>query len=70
MHSLAYLKKHLLVIFLLNFDNSFEYVKNMMIDINTLSRTTFSGCRFTRKQLEQVQETVQRFKNLSRTELP
>ena len=69
MHSLAYLKKRLLVIFLLDFDNSFEYVKNTMNDINTLRRTTFSGRRFTRKQLAQVQETVQTFKNLSRKEL-
>ena len=69
MHSLAYLKKYLLVIFLLDFRKSFEYVKNIMNDINTLPRTTFSGLRFTRKQLEQVQETVQTFKNLSRKEL-
>lgn len=37
--------------------------------INTLPKTTFSGRRFTRKQLRQVQETVQTFKNLSRKEL-
>ena len=37
--------------------------------IDTLPKTTFSGRRFTRKQLEQVQETVQMFKNLSRKEL-
>ena len=37
--------------------------------ISTLPKTTFSGRRFTRKQLTQVQETVQRFKNLSRKEL-
>jgi len=40
-----------------------------MNDINTLPSTTISGRRFTRKQLEQVQETVQVFKNLSRREL-
>ena len=59
----------MLVIFLLDFCKSFEYVKNTMNDINTLPKTTFSGRRFTKKQLEQVQETVQRFKNLSRKEL-
>lgn len=37
--------------------------------IDTLPKTTFSGRRFTRKQLTQVQETVQTFKNLSRKEL-
>jgi hypothetical protein len=37
--------------------------------IDTLSKTTFSGRRFTRKQLTQVQETVQTFKNLSCKEL-
>lgn len=37
--------------------------------IDTLPKTTFSGRRFTRKQLAQVQETVQTFKNLSRKEL-
>jgi hypothetical protein len=40
-----------------------------MKKISTLSTTTFIGRRFTRKQLEQVQETVQMFKNLSRKEL-
>jgi hypothetical protein len=40
-----------------------------MKNVNTLSTTTFSGRRFTRKQLEQVQETVQTFANLSRKEL-
>ncbi|MDA3918877.1 MAG: hypothetical protein PF690_18175, partial [Deltaproteobacteria bacterium] len=40
-----------------------------MKDISTLPKTTFSGRRFTRKQLEQVQETVEIFKNLSRKEL-
>ena len=42
---------------------------NPMKDISTLPKTTFSGRRFTRKQLEQVQETVEMFKNLSRKEL-
>ena len=37
--------------------------------IDTLPKTTFSGRRFTRKQLRQVRETVQTFKNLSRKEL-
>jgi len=40
-----------------------------MKDISTLPKTTFSGRRFTRRQLEQVQETVEMFKNLSRKEL-
>ena len=40
-----------------------------MNNISTLPKTTFSGRRFTRKQLEQVQETVRTFKNLSRKEL-
>ena len=40
-----------------------------MKSIEDLLTTTFSGRRFTRKQLEQVQETVQRFPNLSRNEL-
>lgn len=40
-----------------------------MNDISTLPKTTFSGRRFTRKQLEQVQKTVQTFKSLSRREL-
>ncbi|MBT4875087.1 MAG: IS4 family transposase [Bacteroidetes bacterium] len=40
-----------------------------MKDISTLPKTTFSGRRFTRKQLEQIQETVEMFKNLSRKEL-
>ena len=37
--------------------------------IDILPKTTFSGRRFTRKQLAQVQETVQTFNNLSRKEL-
>jgi len=40
-----------------------------METIGTLSSTTFSGRRFTRKQLAQIQETVQSFQNLSRKEL-
>ncbi len=40
-----------------------------MNTIDTLPKTTFSGRRFTRKQLAQVQETVQTFTNLSRKEL-
>src|SRR5438094_3873670 len=40
-----------------------------MKSVEDLLRTTLSGRRLTRKQLAQVQETVQRFPNLSRTEL-
>ncbi len=40
-----------------------------MKSVYTLPRTTFSGRRFTRKQLARVQETVARFATLSRTEL-
>ena len=40
-----------------------------MRSVDRLPRTTFSGRRFTRKQLAQVQETVERFPRLSRTEL-
>jgi len=40
-----------------------------MKSVETLLGTTFSGRRFTRKQLAQVQETVKRFPKLSRTEL-
>ena len=40
-----------------------------MKSVEDLLRTTLSGRRFTRKQMAQVQETVQRFPNLSRTEL-
>ncbi len=40
-----------------------------MNTIDSLPKTTFSGRRFTRKQLALVQETVQTFKNLSRNEL-
>jgi hypothetical protein len=40
-----------------------------MKTIEALPKTTFSGRRFTRKQLKQVQETVQTFQNLSLKEL-
>lgn len=40
-----------------------------MKSVDTLLSTTFSGRRFTRKQLALVQETVARFPNLSRAEL-
>jgi hypothetical protein len=40
-----------------------------MKSVETLLKTTFSGRRFTRKQLAHVQETVEQFPNLSRTEL-
>ncbi len=40
-----------------------------MKSIESLSKTTFSGRRFTRKQLARVQEVVQTFSNLSRKEL-
>lgn len=40
-----------------------------MKSVDTLPKTTFSGRRFTRKQLARVQETVARFKHLTRTEL-
>jgi len=40
-----------------------------MATIETLQGTTFSGRRFTRKQLTQVVETVDTFRNLSRKEL-
>jgi hypothetical protein len=40
-----------------------------MKSIETLSGTTFSGRRFTRRQLAQVKETVERFAQLSRAEL-
>lgn len=40
-----------------------------MKSVETLLSTTFSGRRFTRRQLALVQETVERFPNLSRTEL-
>src|SRR6266566_4414268 len=40
-----------------------------MNSVEDLLRTTFSGRRFTRKQLAQVQETVERFSKLTRTEL-
>jgi len=40
-----------------------------MKSVDTLRSTTFSGRRFTRRQLARVQETVARFPQLSRTEL-
>ncbi|MCD6152016.1 MAG: hypothetical protein J7J70_10255, partial [Deltaproteobacteria bacterium] len=40
-----------------------------MKNIDLLPHTTFSGRRFTRKQLKLVQETVQTFKHLSLSEL-
>ena len=40
-----------------------------MKSVETLEKTTFSGRRFTRKQLEEIQDTVQLFQNLSRKEL-
>lgn len=40
-----------------------------MKSVETLPSTTFSGRRFTRTQLARVQETVERFPQLSRTEL-
>lgn len=40
-----------------------------MKNIESLPTTTISGRRFTRRQLAKVQETVELFKNLSRTEL-
>ena len=40
-----------------------------MKSVETLLKTTFSGRRFTRKQLAQVQETVEQFPKLTRTEL-
>jgi hypothetical protein len=42
---------------------------NSMKSVKTLEKTTFSGRRFTRKQLTQVQETVHTFQQLSRMEL-
>ena len=40
-----------------------------MKSVESLAKTTFSGRRFTRKQLTQVQQTVEQFPNLTRTEL-
>ena len=40
-----------------------------MKSVETLLKTTFSGRRFTRKQLAQVQETVEQFPKLTRKEL-
>lgn len=41
----------------------------LMKSVETLEKTTFSGRRFTRRQLVRVQETVQMFPNLSSNEL-
>ncbi len=40
-----------------------------MKSVEALLKTTFSGRRFTRKQLAHVQQTVEQFPNLTRTEL-
>ena len=40
-----------------------------MITVEALEKTTFSGRRFTRKQLRTVQETVEALGKLSRKEL-
>jgi hypothetical protein len=40
-----------------------------MKSVETLQKTTFCGRRFTRRQLEEIQNTVHLFKNLSRKEL-
>jgi len=40
-----------------------------MKSVASLPKTTFSGRRFTRRQLAGVQETVETFSNLSRSEL-
>ena len=40
-----------------------------MKSVDSLPKTTFSGRRFTRKQLARVQETVERFPQLTRAEL-
>lgn len=43
--------------------------KVAMATIETLPSTTFSGRRFTRKELTEVKETIETFGNLSRSEL-
>ena len=48
---------------------SFWAKYDRMKSVDTLPATTFSGRRFTRTQLARVQETVERFPQLSRTEL-
>lgn len=55
--------------FSLDFLSVITESKIAMATVETLERTTFSGRRFTRKQLREVQETVETFKNLSRKEL-
>jgi hypothetical protein len=55
--------------FLFDFLVAFLQSTLVTADIETLSSTTISGRRFTRKQLRQVQETVKMFPNLSRKEL-
>ena len=45
------------------------YPEVVMESIETLEKTTFSGRRFTRKQLVEIQNTVRIFQNLSRKEL-
>ena len=46
-----------------------EESKVAMASIETLPSTTFSGRRFTRKELTQIKDTVETFGNLSRSEL-
>ena len=48
---------------------SVSSILGVMKTVDTLPKTTFSGRRFTRKQLMQVQETVELFPHLSRKEL-
>jgi hypothetical protein len=55
--------------FFVDFLLAFLQITLVMETIETLTSTTISGRRFTRKQLKQVQETVKMFKNLSRKEL-
>jgi hypothetical protein len=55
--------------FLFDFLIAFLQIMLAMVTIETLSGTTISGRRFTRKQLSQIQETVKMFPNLSRKEL-
>jgi hypothetical protein len=55
--------------FLFSFLSSFLQIKLAMETIETISNTTISGRRFTRKQLCQIQDTVKMFPNLSRKEL-
>src|SRR5205814_6450532 len=56
------------VVFRLTLDRVFGKVVSMK-SIESLSGTTFSGRRFTRRQLAQIKETVERFPQLSRAEL-